>query len=187
MPYLTQQDLTTHIYPEIITEIIRDYKTEYANVAAFPLIGITGRQYISLADSKVYRWNGDSYYETTPFDLVTKAINAAVAEVKSYLTKYDLFKLFGDDITPAVVDDEHLRNIVKDVACWYLVRLANPNIDLALFRTIYEDAIKWLQLVQKGQADPAGWPYPEDDPNTEEDESAGTVRWSSNQKRGQHY
>lgn len=186
MPYLTEIDLTTHLYPEIITEIIRNYKTEYANTAVFPVIGITGRQYISLADNKVYKWNGDAYYEAPPFDLVAKAINAAVAEVKSYLSRYDLLKLFGDNITAPVVNDEHLKNIVKDVATWYLLRLTNPNIDLALFRTIYEDAIKWLVLVQKGQADPEGWPYPEDDPDTDYDESAG-IQWSSNPKRRQHY
>ena len=185
MPYLTEQDLTTHLYPEIITEIIRNYKTTYANQAAFPVMGITGRQYISLADNKTFKWNGDAYYEAPPFDLVTKAINAAVAEVKSYLSRYDLLALFGDDDT-AAFDDEHLKNIVKDVAVWHLLRLANPSIDLALFRTIYEDAIKWLVLVQKGQADPAGWPYKQDDPDTAFDESAG-IQWSSNPKRRQHY
>lgn len=186
MAYLTQHDLTTHIYPEIITEIIRDYKTEYVNQAAFPVIGITGRQYIDLDTNKVYRWNGDSYYESTPLDIVAKAIQAAVAEAKSYLSRYDLMQLFGDDTTPETIADEHLKNIVKDIACWYLVRLANPNIDMTLFRTIYEDAIKWLVLVQKGQADPEGWPYKPDDPDTDYDESAG-IQWSSNTKRRQHY
>lgn len=186
MAYLTQTDLTTHLYPEIITEIIRDYSTTYANQAAFPAIGITGRRYVSTADSKTFIWNGDAYVETTPFDLPGKAISAAVAEVKSYLSRYDLLKLFGNDVIPPEVNDEHLKNIVKDVAVWYLLRLANPNIDLALFRTIYEDAIKWLTLVQKGQADPEGWPYPTDDADTDYDESAG-IQWSSNPKRGQHY
>lgn len=186
MPYLTAQDLTTHIYPEIITEIIRDYTTEYANQAAFPIMGITGRQYVSLADNKVFKWNGDRYYEAPPFDIVDKAIKTAIAKAKSYLSRFDLLKLFGNHLTTEEVDDENLKSLVKDIACWYLVRLANPNINLELFRTIYEDAITWLVLVQKGGADPEGWPYKEDNADTEYDESSG-IQWSSNQKRRQHY
>ncbi len=186
MAYLTQLDLTTHLYPEIITEIVRDYKTSYANLAAFPVMGVTGRQYIATDSNKVYKWNGDVYFETTPFDIVAKSITAAVAEAKSYLSRFDLLKLFGTDVDVPTVEDEHLKSIVKDIACWKLVRLANPNIDLALFRTIYEDALKWLTLVQSGKADPAGWPYPEDNPDTDYNESAG-VQWDSNLKRRQHY
>ena len=118
--------------------------------------------------------------------IIERAISAAIAEVKSYLNRYDLPKLFGTEDEDAEVESDHLKNLVKDVACWQLVKLANPNINLELFRTAYEDAIKFLNLVMKGQADPEGWPYKEDNPDTEGNESSG-VQWSSNQKRTQHF
>lgn len=145
MPYLTKEDLTTHLYAEIIDEIIRDQPA-----------------------------------------LVDKAIAAAISEVKSYLSRYNLVALFGSSIMPAVVEDEHLKNIVKDIACWHLIRLANPNISMELFRTLYEDALKFLTLVMKGQADPAGWLYTADDAATAFVEGSG-IQWSSNRKRTNHF
>lgn len=107
-------------------------------------------------------------------------IRSAEAEAKSYLSKYDLDTLFGgtlgDDITG------HLKTTIKDIASWHLVRLANPNIDLKLFRTNYEDAIKWLKAVQSGQTDPKGWPYPADDTGSHD-----SIQWSSNRKRDQFF
>lgn len=119
-------------------------------------------------------------------DIIDRCISSAVAEVKSYLSRYDLLKLFGSDTVDAEVESEHLNNLVKDVACWYLVRLANPNVNIPLFRTAYEDAIKFLEKVMKGQADPDGWPYKADDTDTTANESNG-VQFSSNTKRIQHF
>jgi hypothetical protein len=84
------------------------------------------------------------------------------------------------------VQSEHLQNVVKDIACWHLVRLANPNVNLELFRTTYEDAIRFLEKVMKGQADPEGWPYKPDNPLTEGNENTG-IQWTSNRKRKQHF
>jgi phage gp36-like protein len=121
--------------------------------------------------------------------IVDKGISAAIAEAKSYLNRYDLLALFGNSTTEPTVleaDLEHLRDVVKDIACWKMIKLANPNINLELYRTMYEDAIKWLDKVLKGQVDPDGWTYKPDDPNTTEDEGS-SVRWSSNAKRTQHF
>lgn len=141
MAYLNKDDLTTHIYPEIIEEIIRGNDT--------------------LAD---------------------RAINAAVSEAKSYLGRFDWGLLFPDDGG----GDEFLKNLVKDIACWHLVKLANPNINLELFRTVYEDAIKFLEKVMIGKPAPEQWPLRQDDPDTPFDES-GHIGWSSNRKRNNHY
>lgn len=119
-------------------------------------------------------------------DIITKAVAAAVAEAKSYLGKYDLLKLFGSEDVEPTVDDENLKNKVKDIAGWYLIKLANPNINMELFRTLYEDAIKWFKDIQIGKADPEGWPYKEDDAATGFDE-AGNIQWSSNVKRRNHF
>lgn len=163
MAYLSEADLTTHIYSEIITEITR-------------------------ADAT----------------LAPKAISAAIAEAGSYLSKYDLTKLFADSFA-----DENLKNKVKDIACWMLVKLSNPNIDLSLFRTAYEDAIKYFDKVIVGKIDPDGWPYKPDpapvyptdpitglpydpstglpvDPTTRLT-GGGTVSSQSNYKRQNHY
>lgn len=140
MAYLTTEDLYSHIYADIISEIVRDNE-----------------------------------------QLIEKAINTAIAEAKSYLRKYDLVKLFSDQI-----EDENLKDKIKDIACWKLVKLANPNIDMNLFKTLYDDAISWFRDIMKGQADPEKWPYKEDDPATSFIENS-SLSWSSNRKRNQHF
>jgi hypothetical protein len=146
MPYLTKDDLTSHIYADLITEIVR----------------------------------GND-------DIVDKAIKTAIAEVKAYLNKYDLEKLFSDQ-----VDDENLKDKVKDVACWKLLKLANPNINIDFFKILYDDAIKFFTSIMKGQCEPDGWPYkvqPQDQVNgtLSTDVNGTSISWSSNSKRHQHY
>jgi phage gp36-like protein len=144
MPYLTKDDLITHLYPEIRDEITRSNDL-----------------------------------------LITKAINEGIGEAKSYLNRYDMVKMFSDDVVLRTFKDDFLDGVVKDIVCWKLIKLANPNINLALFRTAYEDAIKFLEKVMKGQTDPA-WPLRPDDPATPFDES-GNIGWRSNIKRTNHY
>jgi phage gp36-like protein len=186
MAFLIKTDLYTHLYPEILDEIIRKYVTDYATFGDFPETGVSnGKIYKDVAEDKLYVWTGTSYIISIDPDLiVTKGINVAIAEVKSYLSRYDLTVLFGDDLDETIT--EHLKNITKDVACWQLIRLSNPSIDLKLFRTNYEDAIKWLEKVQRGSVDPEGWPYKSDDPATKGNENSG-VQWSSNKKRRQSF
>jgi len=117
-------------------------------------------------------------------DLVTRAIANAVSEAKSYLSRFDLTILFGEE-DPGF-DREHLKSLIADIACWHLVKLSNPNVNLELFRTMYQDALKFLDKIMKGQADPDGWPYKTDNPDTDVDESSG-VQWNSNRKRKQHF
>lgn len=112
---------------------------------------------------------------------VTTAISGAVAEAKSYLSKYDLTLLFADGFT-----DENLKYKVKDMACWHLIKLCNPNIDVAMFRTAYEDAIKYFDKVIKGLIDPDGWPYKPNDPVTPFPEGS-SVTYSSTPRKCQHW
>lgn len=114
--------------------------------------------------------------------LVTLAINTAVAESKSYLSKYDLSLLFADTPTPA---DENLKSKVKDIACWHLVTLANPNINIDMMRLRYEDAVKWFINIMKGQCDPADWPYPADDADTDVNEGGPITFFCNTQRRNQ--
>lgn len=157
MEYLNKSDLQTHIYGENIDTITRCEDT-----------------------------------------VVTRAISAGIAEAKSYLSRYNVAYLFWDGITvpdpvPSwwyigikPITDENLKNKVKDLAAWHLVKLANPNINLELFRTAYEDAIDWFKLVQSGKATPQDWPRQVDDPDTPYAEG-GSIQWTSNPKRSNHF
>ncbi len=144
MPLITQSDLGTHLYPEVINEITRSDNT-----------------------------------------IVGKAIDAALQEAKMYLSRYDLLQLFGNDTTDPTVQDEYLKNLVKDIACWHLIRLANVSIEYAAFRSAYEDAIDSLKSIMAGAANPQGWPYY--DATTESTPKGDTINWSSNPRRVNHY
>lgn len=118
-------------------------------------------------------------------DIITRCIAAAIAEAKSFLSRFDLLAIFGTDTVEPSHADENLKNKVKDIAVWHLVCLANPNIKMEVARTRYEDAIKWLTMVQAGKADPL-LPMPVDDP--EDDFNQGSnVQWDSNTKRNNFF
>lgn len=117
-------------------------------------------------------------------------IKSAVDFTKAYLFKYDLKALFGTDTTEPTVQDESLKKAIKIIAAYFLVRKANPNISLNLFR---EDWMLWvgtkeepgyLYEIRNGDLNP-DWPYKPDDPDTPEDESKinDDVYWDSTKKR----
>lgn len=112
--------------------------------------------------------------------IVQEAIDNGESEVKAYLNRYDLVVMFDPAYT-----DKFLRGVVKDVVCWHLIKLANPNINLELFRTLYKDAKNTLEKVMIGKIDPQ-WPLRIDDPNTPNDDS-GNVEYRSLTKRNNHY
>lgn len=119
-------------------------------------------------------------------DIVTKCIAKGIAEAKSYLVRFNLVALFGTADDEPTVEDENLKSMVKDLICWQLIKLANPNIDLKLFRTNYEDAIAWFDKVKKSQLCPEGWSYATDDANTPFPEG-DIVSYSTNTKRANHW
>lgn len=131
-------------------------------------------------------------------DEVISQIKAAEAFCKSYLFKYDLKALFGDEtaapaLAPTVID-ENLKKTIKVIASYWLVRKANPNVNLELFREDWELMIGnkevpgWLYDIKEGNINP-DWPYKADDPGTPEDESTQNdgVSWNSNPKRTQRF
>ena len=116
--------------------------------------------------------------------IIPLQIDAAISEAKSYCSRFDLVKLF-DPAATGFVDDKNLLDKVKDLACWKIIKLANPNVNMELFRTNYEDAISWFEKVQSGKADP-GWPVPADDVDSDIKEGS-QVQMQSNTKRENHY
>ena len=133
--------------------------------------------------------------------IITKAINASMAEIMSYLNRFDLTAMFGSSTSDPTYQNEHLKTLAKDVCCWHIIKLANPNINLELFRTVYADAIKFLEKVMKGTVDP-GWPLRTDTIDTGNTKAApslggeninpgvdlsGHIDWNSNRKRTNHW
>lgn len=114
-------------------------------------------------------------------------ILAAESLCKSYLFKYDLKAAFGTDSEPPTASCEMLKKIVKTIASYYLVRLANPNVDLEVFRLDYQLAIDMLKDIRDGKNNLIELPYAKDDPETSENEADGSVAWNSNTKRINHF
>ncbi|MDR0560771.1 MAG: DUF1320 domain-containing protein [Prevotellaceae bacterium] len=116
-------------------------------------------------------------------------ILSAESLVRSYMSKYGCNAIFGTADAPPTYTGasvELIKKVVKIIASYYLARMANPNIDIELLRLDYQDALKWLQELQKGDVNP-DLPYLPDNPNTPEDASASDVSWHSNFKRQNHF
>lgn len=142
--------------------------------------------------SELYQEIIDEITRNNPNEVLTQ-LKAAEDFCKSYLFKFDLKALFGDDkaqppVAPTVVD-ENLKKCIKVIASYWLVRKSNPNTSVDLFREDYEMMIGtkespgWLTQVKEGYLVPK-WPYAIDDTETTDvDESQNSVSWSSNKKR----
>lgn len=117
--------------------------------------------------------------------ITANAIAAAEQETKMYLGRYDLTALFGTEGEAPTVADAYLTNLVKDIACHYLLRPATGGAEQELYQRAYDDAIAALKKIQDGSVQPMGWPYapvpgtPLPDGNT--------ISWSSKPKRNNHY
>ena len=75
------------------------------------------------------------------------AIDAAIAEAKSYLHDFDTAAIFSAE---GEARNALLLLFVKDIAVWHFVNLGNACIDMELREKRYDSAIAWLRLVQKG-------------------------------------
>lgn len=120
--------------------------------------------------------------------VIEMQILAAQSFVATYLFKYQLKPVFGDDtVSPAVAPTvvcPALAQIVKVIACWYLLRQANPNVDLELYKVEYDQAVKLLEDIRDGHNQLTELEYVEDNPDTPFDESqTNGVSFGSNPKR----
>lgn len=125
---------------------------------------------------------------------ITLQIQAAEDFAKGFLFKYDLKALFGFGTTAETVKDESLKKCIKIIAAYFLVRKANPNVQLSLFKEDYmmmigtKDEPGWLYEIRNGDINPE-WPYKPDDPQTPQDENKDNseVYWTSTTKRTQRF
>lgn len=125
-------------------------------------------------------------------EIVSLQIMAAQSLAATYLFKYNLKEVFGDDTAnppvPPSVACPALEHIIVTIACYYLVRMSSPNIDTELYADAYKQAIKLLEDIRDGLNNLTELHYVADDPTTEDDESiANGVSWSSNPKRNNFF
>ena len=120
-------------------------------------------------------------------DAVKLQIMAAESFCKSYLFKYDLSAAFGTETTPPEVDSPMLKKIVKTIAAYYLLRMANPNFNLELYQGEYEAVVRLLEDIRDGNNNITELPYKTDDPATSDIEGELGTSWSSNPKRKNHF
>ncbi|WP_395762442.1 hypothetical protein [Elizabethkingia anophelis] len=104
------------------------------------------------------------------------SIDMAIEFAESKLMKdYDTVEIFakrGDDRSTLLV------KIIKDIAIWELIGLANPSIDYDDKKLRYEDAKGWLTAVYKGM--PTSLPR-------KETKEASSFKYTSNPKRENYY
>jgi phage gp36-like protein len=112
-------------------------------------------------------------------DTITQAaIDAAIAEAKSYLGAYDIETVFA---RTGLSRNALLLLFVKDIAAWHFLVLCNAGTELKLRQDRYERAIGWLKAVQKGDLS-ADLPLAKED-----GEEIGIITYGSNEKRENHF
>jgi hypothetical protein len=117
---------------------------------------------VSVSDLNTHIYN-EQLDEITRDDgglIAGKAINAAFDEVKAYLSRFDRDALFGNAAldTAATVSDEFLKNLIKDIAVWHIIRLGNPSIHYDHAKWCYEAALDSLTTILHGSLTPPSWP-----------------------------
>lgn len=139
--------------------------------------------YIEIADLKTHLY-AENVDEITREDdsIISAAIATALGEAKSKLSRFNLDKLFNPDAT-GFVNDVNLKHKVKDMACYHLLTLCNVNIDYEIRKERYEFALKWLSDVRDGKEDPDGWPYKDDDEDTDYPEGSALSMYSGTPRR----
>lgn len=112
------------------------------------------------------------------------AIDAAIAEARGYLTRFDTARIFSASGSKR---NQLMLIFVKDIAVWHLINLCNAGSELPLRKDRYERAVDWLKAVQRGDVSPD---LPSKEPEggkAEKNNPIGAIAYGSNPKRTQHY
>ncbi|MDR2383295.1 MAG: DUF1320 domain-containing protein [Prevotellaceae bacterium] len=114
-------------------------------------------------------------------DVVFMNISAAISEVKSYLAgRYNVDAIFsaaGRDRNPLILE------LTKNIAVWYIIRPANPDIIYQQAKERYEAAIAWLNNVADGKLNPDLPPKDDDNDGIAD----GSISWGSESKNNNNY
>lgn len=131
--------------------------------------------------NNIYNYQTDQITEGDD-NIVLHAINAAISEVKSYLTwndkkeyldgrpHYDVEAIFsktGADRNPLIL------NHVLTIAKYYIIDLSNVDILMETAEKRYDRAIDWLKQLSKGSVNLDELPVIPDDEEPGENENGG--------------
>ncbi|MEO6497763.1 MAG: hypothetical protein ABIN95_02065 [Mucilaginibacter sp.] len=114
-------------------------------------------------------------------NIVTEALEAGVQVASGYLSRFDVDAIFATIGTDRLIYTA-LMIYIKDIAKWLFIRKVNPNIDLSLAKTAYDEAIKELGKMQAGKLTPNGWPLA-----IQPENKVGQFSVTSRPKRGNYY
>jgi len=112
--------------------------------------------------------------------ILQSAIDAGISEAQGYLTAYDTLSIYS---ATGTARHPALLLYTKDIVVWHYIQLSNPAVEMELRKYRYEQAIAWLQKVQKGQTNP-NLPYPAEPPASE---ANNYIKWGSNIKRNNNF
>lgn len=116
--------------------------------------------------------------------IAQSAIDAATAEARGYLTRFDTDRIFQ---TSGSHRNQLLLIFVKDIAVWHLINLCNAGTELELREKRYDRAVDWLKAVQRGNVSPDLPERKPEDGKPDKNNPIGTIAYGSNPKRVQHY
>lgn len=138
--------------------------------------------YLDISELKTHAYDHELQAIIQGDEMIALAsIDVAVEYAKSKLMKhYDVEAIFsatGDERNPL------LLKIVKDIAVWELIGLANPSIDYSDKKFRYEQAVDWLTAVYKGM--PANLPIKADE--DKQNDASKSFSFHSNPKRSNYY
>lgn len=112
---------------------------------------------------------------------LTEAINAAMAEAASYLTRYDTDAIFATTLAADKVKYANLIFWIKDIAKWHFIAVCNASVSLELAEVRYKNAIAELMKIMQGKLQPVGWPLPVDEA------SQSNIIYSGSAPKFNHY
>lgn len=112
------------------------------------------------------------------------AIDAAMAEARGYLTRFDTAKIF---LASGSKRNQLLLIFIKDIAVWHLCNLCNAGNDIQLRQDRYERAIDWLKAVQRGDVSPDLSAREPKAGKNDKNNPVGAIAYGSNPKRRQHF
>lgn len=93
--------------------------------------------------------------------LLQTAIDTAEETVQASMAKFNIVSLFS---ATGSGRSKYLMRLVKDIAVWEFIKLANPNINPEFWQMIYELAQKELDKLGNKKM-PVGWPLATDPVN----------------------
>jgi len=112
--------------------------------------------------------------ETIAMACIDMAIELAESKLAKEYDTESIFAKKGTERSPLLV------KVIKDIAIWELIGLANPSIDYADKKFRYEQSLSWLEAVYKGM--PANLPRKE-----AEGDKSSSFNMFTNPKRENYY